>query len=724
MANIALKIHGMDCAEEVATLKAALGPLPGVRSLRFDVLNAKMTVEYEEPQASSAGLIAAVDKTGMRAEPWQEKGTTDSVGWARWGRTAMTTASGLLLAAGFAVHAASAGWRAAMSGQSEGAMPVSAKVLYWCAVVTGSWFVAPKAIWAIGRFRPDMNLLMTAAVLGAIVLGDHLEAATIAFLFAVSLALESWSVGRARRAIGALMSLSPETATVLSDKGTEVVTPVKQIPVGATVIVKPGEQFPLDGKIVKGETSVNQAPITGESVPVAKSAGSDVYAGTINEDGAVEFATTKHADDTTLARIVRMVGDAQNKRSPSEQWVETFARYYTPAVMILALTVMVLLPVAVGGSWSKWFYEGLVLLVIACPCALVISTPVSIVAALTSAARQGVLVKGGLFMEAPAHLRAVALDKTGTLTEGRPEVASIVSLSGHSDAEVLEIAATIEARSEHPLARAIVRAADARGIRPAPADNFKAIKGKGATASIDGKSVWLGSHRLLEERGQETDEMHKRLVDIEQNGSSVIVIGNEEHVCGMIALADQVRPHARAAVEQMRGAGIERIIMLTGDNRGTGYAVGQKTAVDEVRAELLPEDKVAAVEELVAKYGKVAMIGDGVNDAPAMARSSLGIAMGAVGTDAALETADIALMSDDLSSVAWLIDHSRRTLRVIRQNILGSLGVKAVFVVLTLVGHASLWAAIAADMGASLAVIFNGLRLLRPFGRSAAPAPN
>jgi Cd2+/Zn2+-exporting ATPase len=509
------------------------------------------------------------------------------------------------------------------------------------------------------------------------------------------------------------MSLSPDTARVVRDDGTEAIVEVREVSVGSTVVVLPGEKFPLDGKVVKGQTTVNQAPITGESVPVTKLPGSDVFAGTINQDGAVEFLTTKPAEDTTLARIIRMVGDAQSKRAPSEQWVERFARYYTPTVMALAITVMLLPPLLVG-SWSQWFYQGLVLLVIACPCALVISTPVSIVAALTSAARHGVLVKGGPYIEAPARLKAIALDKTGTLTEGRPEVRRIVPLSGHTEAEVLQIAAAVEARSEHPLAKAVVRAATARGIRPAAAEGFQAIKGRGATATVGDMPVWLGSHRLLEERGQETPEMHEQLEGMERDGSSVIVLGKDEHVCGLIALGDRIRPHARKAVQEMRNGGIDWIVMLTGDNQGTGDAIGREAGVDEVRAELLPEDKVAAVEELARRYGQVAMVGDGVNDAPAMARASFGIAMGAAGTDAALETADIALMGDDLLAVAWLIHHSRRTLGIIKQNIFASLAVKAVFVVLTLAGHASLWAAIAADMGASLLVIFNGLRLLRP----------
>ncbi len=714
MATATYKIDGMDCAEEVAALKAELARLPGISEMAFDVLNGKMTVVFVETKVTSDQLVAAVVRTGMRAEPWRDSAQRieERRGWERWGRTALTTASGLCLVAGLITHISSEGWRAAIGGDEGMTIPLAARVLYLAAVIAGAWYVAPKGWRALLRLQPDMNLLMTIAVAGALIIDEFFEAATVAFLFAVSLALESWSVGRARRAIAALMSISPNTARVVTSDGKETVVDVQNIPVGTTIVARPGEKFPLDGKIVKGETTVNQAPITGESLPVAKTAGDEVFAGTINEDGAVELITTKPAEDTTLARIIRMVGDAQSKRSPSEQWVEQFARYYTPAVMLLAFAVMMLPPLLTGGLWSRWFYEGLVLLVIACPCALVISTPVSIVAALTASARHGVLVKGGQYMEAPARLKAIAVDKTGTLTEGHPQVRVVVPLSGHTEEEVLEIAAAVEARSEHPLARAIVRAAAEKGIHPPAAEGLQAIKGKGATATIGGKLVWLGSHRLLEERGQETPQMHEQLERMEADGSSVVVLGKNEHVCGLIALADRIRPQARLAVEQMRAAGIERIIMLTGDNQGTANAIARESGVDEVRAELLPEDKVAAIADLVQRFGQVGMVGDGVNDAPAMARSTLGIAMGAVGTDAALETADIALMSDDLMNVSWLIHHSRRTLSVIRQNIFASLGVKAVFVSLTLLGHGSLWAAIAADTGMSLLVVVNALRLL------------
>ena len=439
--------------------------------------------------------------------------------------------------------------------------------------------------------------------------------------------------------------------------------------------------------------------------------GSDVYAATINGDGTV-VTTTKAATETTLARIIALIGESQSRRSPSEQWVEKFARVYTPAVMILAVAVIIIPPLVFGGAWSKWIYEGLVLLIIGCPCALLISTPVSIVAAPASAAKNGVLIKRGIYVELPSRLMAIALDKTGTLTEGRPLVQEIIPLSGHTQRELIEIAAAIESRSEHPLARAVIAYAERQGIRPEPAQDFQSIQCKGASAVSNGSAVWIGSHRYLEERSQETSEMHERLEALASAGASILVIGNNEHVRSFIAVADRIRENAKSAVTSLKALGIDHIVMLTGDNKGTADAVGRETGVNEVKAELLPEDKVRAIEELVSRYGVVAMIGDGVNDAPAMARSTLGIAMGAVGTDAAIETADIALMNDDLSRLPWLIRHSRRTVGVIRQNVAASLGVKGLFVILTLSGHASLWAAIGADTGMSLLVVVNALRLL------------
>ena len=716
--SLQFKIHGMDCAEEVAVLKQTVGPVVGGEDrLAFDILNGRMIVSRTVDGPTPAAVMQAVRATGMRAELWRE-GEHAAVGstfWERHGRTVTTAISAISLTAGFVLHTVLAGGIGSALGL-EGLgvghdVPIPVRLLYSLAIVAGGWFVAPKGLYAIRRLRPDMNLLMTIAVIGAIGIGEWFEAATVAFLFALSLALETWSVGRARRAIEALMDLAPPIARLL-ENGIQREVPPERVPIGSLLLVKPGEKIPLDGLVVRGVSAVNQAPITGESAPVAKEAGAEVFAGTINGDGALEVESTKPASDTTLAHIIRMVGEASSRRAPSEQWVEKFARIYTPTVLVAAVLVLLIPPLMFGGSWSEWLYRSLVLLVIGCPCALVISTPVTIVAALAGAAKNGVLVKGGVYMEAPARLQAIAFDKTGTLTRGEPEVLEVVALNGHTDVELLQRVAGMETHSDHPMARAIVQYVEARDVQPLPVENFQILQGKGATARVDGALYWIGSHRYLEERQQETTDIHDRLERMASDGRSVVVVGNERHVCGLIAIADAVRPEARAIVEALRRTGIAHVIMLTGDNHATARAIAAETGVDEVRAELLPADKVAAIEELMRQYESVAMVGDGVNDAPAMARATLGIAMGAAGSDAAIETADVALLSDDLSRLPWLIRHSKRTLAIVRQNIVLSLAVKALFVILTFVGFASLWAAIAADMGVSLLVIFNALRLL------------
>ncbi|MBX9627799.1 MAG: cadmium-translocating P-type ATPase [Gemmataceae bacterium] len=712
---LAFRIHGLDCAEEVAVLKRELGPLVGGEgNLGFDVLNAKMSVTADPP-VSSAEIQAAVARTGMRAEPWaDDKAALAAEGfWERNRRTALTAGSGVLLLAGAGTHAALTGARTAFVEEGVTSPPATVVALYLVSILAGVWTVLPKAWVALKRLRPDMNLLMVVAVVGAVALGQWLEAATVAFLFALSLALEAWSVGRARRAVAALLALTPPEARLLHPDGREETVPPAQVPVGGRFRVRPGDRLPLDGKVVDGAGSVDQSPITGESVPVPKAPGDEVFAGTINGEGSLTVESTRPVSDTTLARITRMVGEAQSRRAPSEQWVETFARYYTPAVMALALVVLFVPPLLLGGAWGEWLYRALVLLVIACPCALVISTPVSIVAALAAAAKNGVLIKGGVYVEAPARLKAVAMDKTGTLTLGKPQVVEVVPMNGHTAEELLERAAALEAQSTHPLAHAVLAYATAKGVTVPPAEDFRILPGKGAAGRVRGTDYWLGSHRYLEERGQETPDVHDRLEALSAAGRAVVVVGNDRHVCGFISLADTVRREAKQAVSDLRAAGVEHIVMLTGDNRGTADAVARQTGVDEVYAELLPADKVTKVEALVAKYGAVAMIGDGVNDAPALARATVGLAMGAIGTDAAIETADIALMSDDLAKLPWLVRHSRRALGIIRQNIAFALGVKAVFVALTLLGYSSMWAAVAADSGATLVVVLNALRLLR-----------
>ncbi|MEI6564463.1 MAG: heavy metal translocating P-type ATPase [bacterium] len=718
--NRIFAIRGMDCTEEVNALKGTVGKLPGVTNLDFNLINGTMTVLCEGPIDEQA-ILEGVRQAGLEAEVFDETCPSavcaiEEGWWGKRGRALMCSSSGVLVMLGFLAHAVLHGdllhALAGGEGVSRHKFPLLVILLYASAVVAGSWFVAPKAWLALRRLRADMNLLMTMAVIGAMIIGQWFEAGTVAFLFSFSLLLESWSVSRARRAIRALVNLTPPTARYICPHDGDIMEkPVSDVPLGSTVLVRPGERIPLDGVITKGRTSVNQAPITGESIPVSKEEGSEVFAGTINEDGFIEFIATKPVADTTLSRIIRMVEQAQSRRAPIEQWVEKFAHYYTPA-MIAAAFLVAVVPPLFGGGWGNWFYEALVMLVIACPCALVISTPVSIVAALTAATKAGVLIKGGAFLEAVARVRVFALDKTGTLTQGHPEVQEIVPLNGHTHAELLACAAALEIHSEHPLAAAVLRKAQSENVKSLVAHDFRALKGRGAEASIDGHLFWVGSHRLLHEKGVEESEMHDQAQRMEDAGHSVIVVGSDRHVCGLISVADAIRPESVDLIRQLKAAGVRHVVMLTGDNQGTADAVGHAVGVDELRAELLPEDKMLAIQEIERILGPVAMVGDGVNDAPALATATIGIAMGAAGTDAAVETADIALMSDDLSRLPWLVRHAHRSLRIIRQNIMFALGVKAMFIVLALMHLATLWMAIAADMGTSLVVIFNALRLL------------
>jgi Cd2+/Zn2+-exporting ATPase len=716
--QVVFRIHGMDCADEVAALKREVGPLVGEDKLAFDLLNGRMSIDVTPDAALESRIEKAVARAGLRAEPWTEGGTSEAAQAEERRKRVqawLTTASGVLTALAFGVHAWLGGGVIAAFEAGEhglGSTPLPSVVLYAVAVLCAARYVAPKAWLAAKRLRPDMNLLMMVAVAGAIGIGAWFEAATVSFFFALALALEAWSLGRARRAVAALMELAPPTARVKLEDGSERDVPAAEVRVGAHIIVRPGDKVPLDGRVAAGESEVNQAPITGESVPVFKAEGDEVFAGTINGEGAIEVVTTKAANDTTLAQIIRMVGSAQSRRAPSEQWVEKFARVYTPVVMVLAVAIFLAPPLLLSGAWDVWFYRALVLLVIACPCALVISTPVTIVAALAGAARQGVLVKGGTHLETPAHLKAIAMDKTGTLTEGRPRVVEIVPLGNRNEMELLGLAAALEARSGHPIARAILAKAAELKIASEPAEAVQAITGRGVIGRVAGREMWLGSRRYIEDRGINTTEVLQRADALSSAGRTIVAVGDGQEVWGLVAVADAVRPEAKDIVTALHRAGIEHVVMLTGDNRATAEAIAKQTGIDEVRAELLPGDKVAAVEDLVRRYGSVAMVGDGVNDAPAMGRANLGIAMGAMGSDAAIETADVALMSDDLSKLSWLVRHSRATLAVIRQNVAFSIAVKLLFTALTVVGLASLWGAIAADVGASLLVVLNGLRLL------------
>ena len=738
--GMTFKVEGLDCAEEVATLKNAIGPIVGGGDkLAFDVLNGRMTLLPDAEAVTEKAIIKAVAATGMKATRWQAGQSSADETHLHRSKTAYTLLSGLFIVIGMAIHVVLAGgfsdiqtllnhpetwspkWEVVtqyltglLNAHTQQAMPLPEKIAFALAVILGARHVIVKAFYALKRLRADMNLLMTVAVIGAMFIDEWFEAATVSFLFALSLAIESWSIGRARHAVEALLDLAPSTVKVKDETGQERMVSAADVAIGTRFILAPGDKIPLDGEVMAGVSSVNQAPITGESMPVGKQTGDEVYAGSINGEGTLEIRSSKLATDTTLAQITRMVGEAHNKRAEAEQWVEKFARIYTPVVMIVALAVFVIPPLFFGGIWNESFYHALVLLVIACPCALVISTPVSIVAALACAARQGVLVKGGIHIETPARLKAIAFDKTGTLTRGEPIVTGVYPFNNHSEAELLSRAAALETRSSHPLAKAILKYTEDLGIKVASADNVTVLPGKGITGLFNGTEFWLGSRRYLLERSQEVKEISTKAIELEQTGQTVIAIGNDRHICGLIAVADQPRDESKAILQALRHNGIQHLAMLTGDNQVTANNIAAQIGIDEVYAELLPADKVEVITQLVEKYGQVAMVGDGVNDAPALGRANLGIAMGVLGSDAAIEIADIALMGDDLARLPWLIAHSKRTLAIIRQNITFALTVKAAFAVLAFLGVATLWEAIAADMGASLLVVANGLRLLRP----------
>ncbi len=590
--------------------------------------------------------------------------------------------------------------------------------IFVTAIIVGGWMLLPGAWAAVRQLRPNISSLMVIAVVGASVIGEWAEAATVVFLFGVAEWLEGWADRRAQRATEALLQIAPKTATVKRD-GQFVDVPVEEVKVDETVAVKSGMSVPLDGVVAAGESAVNQAPITGESVPVDKKPGDTVFAGTINGEGSLEVRVTKPAGDTTLAKIIRLVAEAQEQKAPTQRFVDVFARYYTPAVTVVALLVFLLPPLFMGGEWSAWLYRACVLLIIACPCALVISTPVSIVAGLTALAKRGVLVKGGAHLETIGGLKALAVDKTGTITEGKPKVLGIELVNAQTNEDVLRIAAALDDHSAHPLAKAVVAYVKEQKISFTRAENYQARSGRGSEGVVDGHAYFVGNHRFTHELGVCSEDIERRLAVIEEKGQSVVVVGHRPHdgckgeVLGIIAIGDTLRPDAKAAIAELHAVGITKIVMLSGDNQRAADFIAKQVGIDEARGDLLPDNKVSAVKELRQKHGVVAMVGDGVNDAPAMATANIGIAMGAAGTDAAIETADIALMQDDLGKIAETVRLGRRTMGIIRFNITFALGLKALFLVLTLLGHASLWLAIMADTGATLLVVANSLRLLR-----------
>ncbi len=691
------RVEGMDCSEEVAILERRLKPIAGLEAVSADLMGQRLHVKYDAARLSTSVIVDAVADTGMRA--WLEHEEPAPSAEATRSRQRLVAASGAALVAGMAL-------------QHLDAPAPLAIAAFLASVITAGIFPVRRAVVALRAHHFDINVLMVVAVLGAMALGDWAEAGTVVFLFAIAQWLEARTMDRARHAIRALMDLSPVEATV-RDEGHEHRKKVDDVAIGEVMLVRPGEKVPLDGIIEAGETDVNQAPITGESLPIDKAPGDEVFAGTINGRGAIDVRVTRLRRDTTLARIIHLVERAQAQRAPAQALVDRFARYYTPAVIVLAAAIAAVPPLAFAQPFAEWIYRALVLLVIACPCALVISTPVSIVSALAAAARHGVLIKGGIHLERTGAVRCLAFDKTGTLTHGRPEVTAVHPFDGATEADVLTVAAALESRSAHPIAHAIVqRARDAR-LDPVRVDRMAALPGRGAEGVVAGAPAFVGNARLLEERGVMAPALRAVEAEEASRGRSLVFVVRGGRVLGAIAIADRPRPTAAATVELLRQHGVAHIVMLTGDGAATAQAIARELGIDDVRADLLPEDKVTAVEALRRRYGTVVMVGDGVNDAPALAAADVGVAMGAVGADAALETADIALMSDELQKIPYAVRLSRATVRNIRANVAISIVLKAAFLAMAVTGTASLWMAVLADTGASLIVVANGLRLLR-----------
>jgi len=695
-AEAVFRVEGMDCNEEVVILERRLKPLSGLEAVSADLIGQRLHVKYDAARLTTSDIVDAAGQTGMRMwleheEPALEDG---DLAW-RW---RVMLGCGAAIAAGLV-----------LSGVGR---TTTAAALFTAAAVAGSIFPARRAVTAIRSRTLDINTLMVVAVGGALVLGELLEAAAVVSLFAVAQWLEVRTMERARHAIRALVDLSPREALVRRG-GVDSRVLVDNLRVGDEILVRPGDKVPLDGVVVAGHSDVNQAPLTGESLPVDKEPGDEVFAGTINGRGALDVSVTRLVRDTRLARIIHLVETAQASRAPVQTFVDRFARVYTPAVLALAIVIGLLPPLVGGADAAVWVYRALVLLVISCPCALVISTPVSIVSALSAAARNGVLVKGGAHLERLAGVRVVAFDKTGTLTRGELRVTDVFPLGAGSSRDVLRYAAAVEARSEHPVARAIVARARADGVELRPAARFTAVPGMGAEADVDSIRIAVGNERLFDARGIAVPMEAPEIERARRDGKSIVFVSLDGGVAGAIAVADRPRDTAREAIDLLREHGVRWVAMLTGDHERSAARVAEELHLDEYHAGLLPEQKHAYVRSLGARHGSVLMVGDGINDAPALAAADVGIAMGAAGSDTALETADVALMSDELLRLPYAIRLARATLRNVRMNMAISLALKAAFLVMAVTGTATLWMAVLADTGASVIVVGNALRLLR-----------
>lgn len=691
-------IQKMDCPTEERLIRNKLERLEGVADLRFNIMQRELKVVHSLDNDEL--IFAALQELDM--EP-QRKSAGEQPSGEDVPRVSRKTKIFVGLSGLTAIAAETIGWTI---GDEKSISVIALSIL---AIGLGGVETIKKGLTALRTFTLNINFLMMIAIAGAMLIGEWPEAAMVTFLFALAELIESYSLDRARNAIRKLMEMTPETAMVKTDAGWKEM-PAAEVAIDAIVMVKPGERIALDGVLTSGQSTIDQAPITGESMPVEKKAGDQVFAGTINERGTFEFRVTANKGNTTLARIVRSVQAAQSERAPTQRFVDQFARYYTPAIVVLAALIAGAPPLLFGEAFTPWFYKALVTLVIACPCALVISTPVTVVSGLAAAARLGILIKGGVYLEEGRKMKALALDKTGTLTHGKPAVTDIQQLNNLTPDIALAIAASLNEHSEHPIARAIVT--KAKLDKPLKVTEFESITGRGVKGVIDGTLYYLGNHRLIEELKVCGEQVEAMLLPLEQQGKTAVVLATKEQALCVFAVADTVRDTSVEAVKKLQQLGVT-CVMLTGDNDTTAKAIAAHVGIKDVRGNMLPEDKLAVIEELRQRYGVVGMVGDGINDAPALAKASIGFAMGAAGTDTALETADVALMEDDLRRIPLFISLSRKTSGVLKQNIALAIGIKVVFLGLNFTGLATLWMAVFADMGASLIVVFNGLRLLK-----------
>ena len=689
------RIENMDCPTEEALIRNKLKNFPGVTGLEFNLLQRTLTISHTLPSLEQ--VEEALKSIGMEVGTSESRDELPEVEKTNWWPLIV---SGIAALSAELIEILSTGhhWLTL--------------VLALAAILTGGLNTYKKGWIALRNRNLNMNALMSIAVTGALFIGQWPEAAMVMFLFALAEVIEAKSLDRARNAIRGLMAMTPESATVQLPDGTWGELPAKDVVLDSVVRVRPGERIALDGVVIEGNSTVDQAPITGESLPVDKCPGEQVFAGTINQAGSLLFRVTAVATNSTLTRIIHAVEAAQGSRAPTQRFVDQFAKVYTPAVFAVALAVAVIPPLAFGGLWMEWVYKSLVLLVIACPSARVISTPVTIVSGLAAAARHGILIKGGIYLEEGRKLAWLALDKTGTITHGKPAQTDFEPLNGIDPQEARCLAASLASRSDHPVSHAIAVAAGADGVMPKEVTEFSALAGRGVSGRVGERMYFLGNPRLMAENGVNESGLSDRIAILERQGKSVVLLASVEKPLALFGVADTIKESSRDAIAELHRLGV-RAMMLSGDNRHTAESIAREAGIDEVKADLLPEDKLTAIESLQGNGGTVGMVGDGINDAPALARADIGFAMGAAGTDTAIETADVALMDDDLRKVAVFVQLSRTTSAILKQNITLALGIKAVFLGLTLMGHATMWMAVFADMGASLLVVGNGLRLLR-----------